>query len=127
MTTIKIQSNGLCGNAFGGAKTGAVFSLYIHGLQYPPELRDSPPRVRLLEDAHMGHTLCELVDPWPDAPEYWPPWSAPGFVAPTAKAAKATAPTACAAAATTTPLPLAPAPAPAAPLPRKRTKKTATP
>lgn len=121
MSTIKFQSNGLCGNAFGGAKTGAVFHLYIHGLEYPPELRDHPPRVRLLEDAHMGHTLCELIDPWPDAPEYWPPWSAPGFIA--AKAT-ATTPTACAA---TAPPPLAPAP-PAKPPPRKRTpKKEATP
>ena len=122
MTTIKIQSNGLCGNAFGGAKTGAIFSLYIHGLQYAPELRDKPPRVRLLEDAHMGHTLCELVDPWPDAPEYWPPWSAPGFVL----VAKATATTATACAATA-PLPLVPAPAPATPPPRKRAAKAPTP
>jgi hypothetical protein len=88
--TIKLQSNANA-SAFGSARTGDVFHLLIHELRYPLELRANPPRVRLLEDAHVGHTLCELVDPWPDAPEYWPPWSAPGFAPVPVKASSAPA------------------------------------
>jgi hypothetical protein len=64
------------------AKKGAVYALNLHGLEYPPELRQNPPRVRLLEDFHGGHTRCELLDPWPNAPRYWPPASEPGLPEP---------------------------------------------
>lgn len=83
MKTIKIQSSGFSAT-FSAAKQGDVFVLFIHGCQYPPELRENPPRVRLLEDAHVGHTECELIDTWLDAPDYWPPWSAPGAAPPAA-------------------------------------------
>lgn len=78
MKTIKIRPSGW-DSAFKRAKAGAVFHLFIHGLKYPPEVRANPPRVRLLEDGQDGgrHTECELLDEWPDAPEYWPPESAP--------------------------------------------------
>lgn len=77
--TIKVRPSGW-DQSFRGAKAGAVFYLDVNGLQYSPELRQNPPRFRLLEDGQDGglHTECELLDPWPDAPEYWPPWSAPG-------------------------------------------------
>jgi hypothetical protein len=76
MKTIKVQAST---DAFKSAKAGDIFNLFIHGCAYPPELRAKPPRVRLLEDALVGgHTDCELLDTWLDAPEYWPPWSAPG-------------------------------------------------
>jgi hypothetical protein len=116
VTTIKLQSNSMSARAFAEAKTGDVFHLLIHELRYPPEIRANPPRVRLLEDAHVGHTLCELVDPWPDAPEYWPPWSAPGDVL----VARALGTAAASAA------PAAAAP-PAKPPPRKRAKAPKAP
>jgi hypothetical protein len=75
MKTIKVRAST---DAFKSAKAGDVFTLFIHGLQYPPELRAKPPRVRLLEDAIVGaHTDCELLDTWLEAPEYWPADSAP--------------------------------------------------
>lgn len=64
--------------SFRCAKAGAVFQLCIHELRYPAELRANAPRVRLLEHGRLGWVLCELLDPWPDAPEYWPPEWAPG-------------------------------------------------
>jgi hypothetical protein len=51
------------------AKKGDVWHLFIHGTEYSPALRSTPPRVRL--------TRCELVDPWPDAPPEWPPVPVP--------------------------------------------------
>ena len=63
------------GDNWAVAKKGDVWHLFIHGAQYPSALRSAPPRVRLLEDSRGGlhPTRCELVDPWPDAPERWPP------------------------------------------------------
>lgn len=60
------------------AKKGAVFTLTMHELSWPHELRANEPRVRLLEDGRLGWVLCELLDPFPDAPQYWPPHWAPG-------------------------------------------------
>ncbi len=118
--TIKLQSNSVSASAFGAARAGDVFHLHIHGLEYPVELRANPPRVRLLEDAHIGHILCELVDPWPDAPEYWPPWSAPGFVAVPVSTSSSPA--------SVPALPVrAPGSPPAKPPPRKRAAKAAKP
>lgn len=78
MKTIKLFRQGPPHEAFMVAREGDVWRLLIHGLKYPLELRAAPPRVRLLEDSHRGHVLAELLDPWPNAPEYWPPESAPG-------------------------------------------------
>lgn len=77
MKTIKVQSNTITGNRFGESKAGDVFHLLLWQLHYSPELRNNPPRIRLLEDAQMGHTQCELLDEWPDAPEFWPLGSEP--------------------------------------------------
>lgn len=77
MKTIKLFYQGTHHPTFCRARAGEVWRLFIHGLAYPPELRANPPRVRLLEDSHPGHVLAELLDPWPEAPEYWPPESAP--------------------------------------------------
>jgi hypothetical protein len=79
MKTIKVRAQGFPHMAFSEAKAGDVWFLTIHGCNYPPELQDHPPRYRLLEDARGGglHTECELIDDWPDAPEYWPPGSEP--------------------------------------------------
>jgi hypothetical protein len=62
------------GDNWQAAKTGDVWHLFIHGAQYAPSLRSTPPRVRLLEDCRGGlnPTRCELIDPWPDAPAEWP-------------------------------------------------------
>ncbi len=56
------------------AKKGDVWRLVLHGTQYSATLRDTPPRIRLLEDVDGGPkgTRCELLDPWPEAPEYFP-------------------------------------------------------
>jgi hypothetical protein len=81
--TIKHRSQGNPDGNWHKATAGDIWHLCIHGLEYPLEIRANPPRVRLLEDAVPGgFTNCELLDPWPDAPEYWPPSSAPGAVAP---------------------------------------------
>lgn len=66
--------------AFQNAKKGAVFHLLIHGLKWPAWLRDASPRVQLLEDGkgRCAPVKCEILDPWPNAPEYWPPEWAPG-------------------------------------------------
>lgn len=64
--------------AFQKSKPGAVFTLVMHELRFPLELRQKPPRIRLLEHGRLGWVLCELIDPYPDAPEYWPPEWAPG-------------------------------------------------
>lgn len=78
MTTIKHRSQGGPDGNWQKAKAGDVWILTIHGCKYTPELRSNSPRVRLLEDARPGRfTEVELIDPWPDAPEYWPPESAP--------------------------------------------------
>lgn len=75
MKTIKVRAST---DAFKSAKAGDVFTLFIHGLQYPAELRARPPRLRLLEDATVGaHTDCELLDTWLEAPSHWPPESSP--------------------------------------------------
>lgn len=66
------------------ARKGTVHILLIHGTRYSPELRANPPRIRLLDDHVQGkYTQCELLDPWPDAPVYWPfpPESDPAEVA----------------------------------------------
>ncbi|HET8957347.1 MAG TPA: hypothetical protein VFM95_02705 [Microcella sp.] len=60
-------------HAFAAARKGSVWTLTVHGLEWPVELRRNPPRVRLLEDGKRGRVRCELLDPWPDAPRYWPP------------------------------------------------------
>lgn len=56
------------------AKKGDVWHLFLHGTQHPRALRDKPPRIRLLADVDgsPNGTTCELLDPWPDAPEYHP-------------------------------------------------------
>lgn len=60
--------------AFQRAKKGAVFLINLHGCEWPPELRNNPPRVRLLEDGKWtaSPVLCEVLDPWPGAPAYYP-------------------------------------------------------
>ena len=116
MNTIKLYPGGW-DNALRAAKAGTIFHLSVHELKYPPEIRANPPRVRVLGMADGGqHILCELVDPWPDAPEYWPPWSAPGFVAVPVKASSSPAS-----------VPALPVRAPPRPPPRKRAAKAAKP
>lgn len=63
---------------FKSADIGAVYHLSIYGLEWPAELRDNPPRVRLLERYRRGPVRCELLDDWPDAPDFFPPGWAPG-------------------------------------------------
>jgi hypothetical protein len=64
---------------FRRSRAGAVFTLNVHELKWGLEVRQHPPRIRLLEDAKdSGPTLCELLDPWPGAPRYWPPEWEPG-------------------------------------------------
>ena len=78
MKTIMIARQGYPHQSWDEARKGDVWHVFLHGLKYSPELRQNPPRVRLLEDVGGGlHTKCELIDEWPDAPEYWPPESAP--------------------------------------------------
>lgn len=62
------------------AEKGDVFFVELSGLRWPVELRQNPPRVRVLETPRHGEpsVLCELLDPWPDAPAYYPPEWAPG-------------------------------------------------
>jgi hypothetical protein len=60
------------------AQKGEVRTLTIHGLEWPLALRQNPPRIRLLEDGKRRHVRRELLDPWPDAPRYFPPASEPG-------------------------------------------------
>lgn len=76
MKTIQIHPAGR-EFTFHAAKAGDVFHIFLHGCKYG-DLRNKPPRVRLLEDGAPGVlTRCELLDEWPDAPEYWPPSAAP--------------------------------------------------
>lgn len=75
MKIIHVQRGGWQ-TTFASAPPGAVFHLLVHGCKYSPELRDNPPRVRVVEHGRT-HTECELIDEWPGAPEYWPPESAP--------------------------------------------------
>lgn len=65
---------------FQHSKKGDVVFICLHGCEWPPELRAKPPRVRLLEDGkrRSAPVLCEILDPWPNAPAYWPPEWAPG-------------------------------------------------
>lgn len=65
--------------AFQRAKKGAVFYVNLHGCEWPAALRQNPPRVRLLEDGRWEPrpVLCELLDPWPGAPAYYPKQWAP--------------------------------------------------
>lgn len=62
------------------AKKGDVFFIELDGLRWPLEVRQNPPRVRLLEDGKRrpAPVLCELLDPWPNAPDYYPPEWKPG-------------------------------------------------
>lgn len=78
MQEIQYRYQGFPHGAFGDARKGDVWTLVIHELKYPLEVRQKPPRIRLLEDSHVGFVRCELLDPWPGAPEYWPPETAPG-------------------------------------------------
>lgn len=66
--------------SFQNAKKGEVFTIELDGLRWPLELRQRPPRVRLLEDGKRcsAPVLCEILDPWPNAPSYYPPEWAPG-------------------------------------------------
>lgn len=66
--------------SFQQAKKGDVFFVELDGLRWPLELRQRPPRVRLLEDGkgRPAAVLCELLDPWPNAPAHYPPEWAPG-------------------------------------------------
>lgn len=66
--------------AFMHGKKGDVVFILLHGLDWPPELRAKPPRVRLLEDGkrRCAPVMCEILDPWPNAPDYWPPEWKPG-------------------------------------------------
>ncbi len=80
MKVITVWPGG-CEYTWHESKAGAVFYLTIHGLKYPAELRNNPPRVRLLEPGERGApSRCELLDEWPDAPEYWPESSKPAEV-----------------------------------------------
>jgi hypothetical protein len=76
MKTIKVRPS-LGSDTFKSAPPGAVFHLFVHGMKYSAELRANPPRVRIIESLRAGFVECELIDEWPDAPEYWPPDSAP--------------------------------------------------
>ncbi len=77
--TIRIHPSP-CDFAFPNAKKGEEFFVLLDGLRWPLELRQQPPRVRLLEDGKRRPlpVLCELLDPWPDAPDYYPPEWKPG-------------------------------------------------
>ena len=69
---IHVRATGSAGQ-FREAKAGYVSHLVITGLQYPAELRQNPPRIKLLEDNIIGKYMpCELLDEWPDAPGSWP-------------------------------------------------------
>lgn len=65
---------------FQHAKKGDVFFVVLDGLRWPLELRLKPPRVRLMEDGKRksAPVLCEILDPWPNAPDYYPPEWKPG-------------------------------------------------
>ncbi len=65
---------------FHRAKAGAIRVICLHGCGWPPELRANPPRIRLLENARgIGQPVrCEILDPWPGAPAYWPQYREPG-------------------------------------------------
>jgi hypothetical protein len=72
MKIIHVRATGF-GYAFKAAKAGYVSRLLIHGVQYSPELRNNPPRIKLLLDNVVGQFMpCELLDDWPEAPEFWP-------------------------------------------------------
>lgn len=78
MTTIRVFATPPW-NTFARAKAGEEFVLEPDGLRWPLELRQKPPRVRVLEDGNgRDPVLCELLDPWPNAPAYYPPEWTPG-------------------------------------------------
>lgn len=65
-------------DSFSKAKKGAVFYVLLSGVEWSPELRRNPPRIRLLENGKQGLPVrCEILDDWPGAPDYWPPARAP--------------------------------------------------
>jgi hypothetical protein len=66
--------------SFQYAKKGDIFFVELDGLRWPLELRQKPPRVRLLEDGKRrpSPVVCEILDPWPNAPDYYPPEWKPG-------------------------------------------------
>ncbi len=79
--------------AFSQAKAGSVWHVELHGLRWPLALRQNPPRIRLLEDARYGYAvLAELLDPWPDAPEFYPQEWAPSAKKPGPASLYATSP-----------------------------------
>lgn len=77
--TIRVHCNP-SEETFMNAKRGDVFYVVLHGLAWPAELRAKPPRIRLMEDGKRrpGPVMCEVLDPWPGAPDYWPPEWKPG-------------------------------------------------
>jgi len=78
MKTIKVQPSPFFPSGLRAARAGDVFHLFVHGCRYTPEIRAKPPRVRVTKPLDRdGYVECELIDEWPDAPEYWPPESAP--------------------------------------------------
>lgn len=86
--TISLRWQGFPHELFMTAKAGSVWHLFVHGVEYPPHIREKPPRVRLLEDVQEhAETQAELIDPWPGAPATWPeqPY---GFTPPPAPAPK---------------------------------------
>lgn len=57
---------------------GSVIILQPHELKYPPEARQGV-RAELLESPRGGRPCpCRLLDPWPNAPAFWPPELCPG-------------------------------------------------
>ncbi len=64
---------------FERARAGDEFVVFLHGLGWPPELRASPPRIRLLENSRGkgAFTLCEIIGDWPGAPTHWPQYRDP--------------------------------------------------
>lgn len=69
---ISLRWPGFIWPSFCKARAGDVRYLFVHGLRYPEAIRNTPPRIRLLEDAREPLTDCELLDPWDGAPATWP-------------------------------------------------------
>lgn len=66
-----------CEYSFRMAQAGSIWHLNLHGCRWPAALRNNPPRVRLLHACDSRPVLCELLDPFPDAPAVYPPEWAP--------------------------------------------------
>lgn len=79
MKTILVHPN-VTEYTFIAGKKGHECVVTLHGVEWPPELRANPPRLRLLEDCRGAGeaTLCEVLGDWPGAPDYWPPEWKPG-------------------------------------------------